>query len=112
MEKRWNDITGKMRVFAKEYEGRMSYSTSLSNKKEDGTYDNMYVSVQFKKGNEPQIGEKGTEINVNNGFISFFKTKDDTSRIKVVIMEYTTDSANDEPQFVTISDDELKDLPF
>lgn len=105
MEKRWNDINGKMRVFKKEFEGRTSYSTSLSNKKEDGTYENMYLTVQFKKDNQPNVGEKGLDINIKNGFVSFFKTNDGNTRLKLVITEYT--SNDNDGEFLTVSDEEL-----
>ena len=110
MEKRWNDITGKMRVFKKTYENGDSYTTSLSNKKEDGTYENMYLTVQFKKDNIPTIEEKGTEIDVTKGFISFYKTKEGMPKVKLVVTEYAT-GIEDEGKFIELSDN-AEDLPF
>lgn len=109
MEKRWNDITGKMRVFKHTYEDKDSFTTSLSNKKEDGTYENMYLTVQFKKDNIPTIEEKGTEIVVTKGFISFYKTKEGMPKVKLVVTEYTTDN---EAQFVEIQPEDIDSLPF
>ncbi len=46
------------------------YSTSMSNKKMDGTYDNGYMGLNFKKGTD--IPNK-TKINVKNGWLTFNK---------------------------------------
>lgn len=108
MEKRWSDITGKIRVFKKTYEEKDSYTTSLSNKREDGTYENMYLSVQFKKDNIPAIEEKGTELNIVKGFLSFYKTKEGMPKIKLVVTEYETTDG----EFVEIQPDQLDNLPF
>lgn len=42
-------IVGTTRIFAKEINGKTLYSTSVSSKKQDGTYDKMYISVQLPK---------------------------------------------------------------
>jgi hypothetical protein len=46
----------------------------------------MYLSVQFKKGNEP-VEEKAT-IKINDGFFSMYKNKVGISFPKFVIMNY------------------------
>ena len=75
-------ISGETMIFKND---KGYYETSISNKKEDGTYENMYVSVNFKKGLEV---ENKTKINILDGFISFFKTKEGLPKIKLVILSF------------------------
>lgn len=93
-------ISGEMMIFAND----KGYSTTISNKKEDGTYDNMFISVNFRKG--VSVANK-TKINVINGFLSFYKTKDGLAKVKIVIMDFenTNNTNNNE----TATED---DLPF
>jgi hypothetical protein len=79
------NISGKTRIFKNE----KGLYTTISNKKDDGTYENMYISVNFKKGIEL---ENNTEINITKAFLSFYKTKDGLPKLKIVVMEYTTDA--------------------
>lgn len=46
------NINGKCRVFRKDFDTRIAYTTGISNKKDDGTYDSMYVSLQLPKGTD------------------------------------------------------------
>lgn len=94
-------VTGKTRIFKNEYNGRLNYTTSISNKKEDGTYENMYLSVQFKKGQETE-----GNIEIKDGFLSFYKTKEGLPKLKVVILDYAKEEQND---FTSIP---AEDLPF
>ena len=74
-------ITGETMIFSND----KGFSTTISNKKEDGTYENMFIPVNFKKGIE--VPNK-TKINVLDGFLSFYKTKDGLPKIKAVIMSF------------------------
>ena len=94
-------VTGKTRIFKNEYNGRTNYTTSISNKKEDGTYENMYLQVQFKKGMETE-----GNIDIKDGFLSFYKTKEGMPKIKLIILDY----AKEQGDFETLSPD--ADLPF
>src|SRR5574344_1431591 len=82
------NITGKIKVFKKD---KGFYSTSINNKKQDGTYEYMYVSVQFHKGIEV---ENKSEINIISGFLSFnsYKTKngEEKKELKIVVQDFTT----------------------
>ena len=78
------NINGKVIIYKNDY----GYSTAISNKKQDGTYERMYVSLQLPKNIEL---ENRTVIEITNGFLSFFKTKDGLSKIKIIVMEFTTD---------------------
>lgn len=91
------NVTGKTKIFKND----RGYSTSIGTKKEDGTYDNMYLGVTFKKG----LGEveNGTEINITDGFLTFWKDKNGLAHPKVVIMGY---------QEINVIADNTDDLPF
>lgn len=59
-------------IFRKDVSGYTHYTIELSNKKQDGTYENGYINCRFKKDVEL---ENQTKIIIKNGFISFYKTK-------------------------------------
>ena len=91
-------VTGEILIFKND---KGAYSTSISKKKEDGTYENMKISVNFKKGTEL---ENKTKINITNGFLSFWKNNQGLPQLKLVVMEFekeTNENENIEP-----------DLPF
>lgn len=83
-----------------------NYTTSISNKLLDGTWQNAPILVQFKKGTEL---ENKTKINITNGFMSFFKGQDDKPVFKIVVLEFTQvgDAAED-----TSSSFDSDSLPF
>lgn len=71
------NINGKCKVFAKEFDGRMVYSTSVGRKKQDGTWVNQFVSLKFlenRKIADPQLPD-GTMIHVKDGWISCYESK-------------------------------------
>ena len=91
------NILGQTRIFKKEINGRDVFSTSISNKKEDGTYENMYVGVQFKKDEQPNVWIKSIKdeqtinscnIDIKKGFLSFYLDKNGAEHIKFIILEY------------------------
>jgi hypothetical protein len=96
-------VIGKIRIFKNEFNGKVNYSTSISNKKEDGTYDKMYLSVQFKKGMETE-----GDIDIKDGFLSFFKTKEGLPKLKLVILDY----AKEQSDFIDVPDGSAEELPF
>jgi len=63
------NVTGDGMVFAKEYNGRMYYTMGLSHKKPDGTYENGYISVKFRK--DVAVPNK-TKITNINGWVDFY----------------------------------------
>ena len=79
-------VSGKTRIFKNEYNGNTFYNTSISRKLEDGTYKNMSVSVQFRKGEETE-----GEIEIKDGFLTFYEDKNGMSKVKVVVLEYAQD---------------------
>ena len=56
-------------IFKREYQGNTFYSVGLSKKKQDGTYDNGYMSCQFKKG--VSLEDK-TKIYIKHAWLSFY----------------------------------------
>ena len=54
-------VSGETMIFTND----KGYSTTISNKKEDGTYENMFIAVNFRKG--VSVDNK-TKINITNGF--------------------------------------------
>ena len=95
-------VIGKTMIFRKEYEGKNIYSTNISNKDINGEYTNMYISVQLPKGIEL---ENKTMIEIQKGFISFYKTRECLTKLKLVIMEFTTEN-NELPEL------DSSELPF
>ena len=62
------NISGETMIFAQEKKGYKFYSTSLGSKNQDGTWDNAFLNVQFKKGVEI---EDRAKIDIKKGFLSF-----------------------------------------
>ena len=79
------NISGSMRIFKKEYEGRASYTTTIGKKNEAGEYENLYITVQLPKD---VVLENNTMINVTKGFLSFYKTRENLPKIKIVIQAF------------------------
>ena len=84
--KRWSDLTGLMRVYAREVKYKkngkpasfLKFSTSLGVKNEDGEWDNLYFDVRFMKGDAPEADDgMKFEIEIAKAFLTFdiFQTK-------------------------------------
>lgn len=106
------NITGETMIFKND---KGFYSTSMSKKMVDGTYQSTYIPVQFKKGVEV---ENKTTINITKGFLSFDKytpkgaTKETTSW-KIIVTEFIVAGASGltaKGSEFEISSDDL--LPF
>ena len=95
------NITGKTICYKNDY----GYSTAISNKKQDGTYERMYVNLQLPKGVEV---ENKTYIEITKGFLAFYKDKNGMSKIKIVAMEIKQDEPKQEENYFTSE----SDLPF
>lgn len=95
------NITGKTKIF----KGKYGYSCSISNKKQDGSYNTMFMQIQLPKGIE--IEDKST-IEIIRGFISFYENKDGNKIPKIVAMEIKQDEPKQEENYFTPE----SDLPF
>lgn len=93
-------IVGTTRIFAKEINGKTLYSTSVSSKKQDGTYDRMYIAVQLPKNT---VLQNNTDITILEGFMSFYKSQEGLAKIKIVVMKFEKEEAAEE---------EKSELPF
>lgn len=68
-----SEITGETFVNAFDNQYGKRYSITLSKKNADGNWENGYISAQFKKD---VVLNSGTKINVKNGWLTFYKNKD------------------------------------
>lgn len=84
------NITGKTLVYRNEY----GYSTTISKKNQDGSYDKMYVTLQLPKGVEI---ENKTYIEITKGFLTFYKDKNGLPKLKIVVMEFQKENQETEP---------------
>lgn len=79
------DISGDTMIFAKDYNGKMLYSTSLSKKDKDGEWENGFIPVQFRRG--VAVANK-TKIEIQNAWLSFYKDKDKRTVPYIFISEF------------------------
>lgn len=84
------------------YKGQFGYSTLLKNNE-----DKMYVQVSFKRGEEPT--EEKLQINIKDGFLSFYKDKNGLAKPKIMILEYEKLGAEETTEYTDPFGD---DLPF
>ena len=90
----------KLTVFKNQY----GYSTLAKNGE-----DKMYIQVQFKKGQEPNIDK--ARIEIKDAFFSMYKNKAGFSFPKLVVMDYTVEEETQQQNdFYPPIDD--SDLPF
>lgn len=111
-EQLWNNIRGKMRVWASEFGNKkkswLNFSTSIGKKNDDDEYDNLYFDVMFKKDEAPDVEEGAFEIKVKKGFITLKVYNDGSIHPAVMVMEYDLIDGEDEDE----DEDEDDDLPF
>lgn len=62
-------------IFRRDFENRVSYSVGLTKKKEDGTFENGYIPVRFRKDTELK---NQTKIKIEEAWIDFFKVEKKT----------------------------------
>lgn len=89
-------------------DGTYNFTYSISNKKQDGSYEYMSKRIRFMKDKEP---EDSCEIMVEDAFQGFF-TMNDKQYDYIMVMKYETLSGKDtvkDNEELAINDD---DLPF
>jgi len=99
-------VTGGAMIFAKDFDNGRSYSTSVGRRLQDGTYENMFIQVNFRKD---VVVEDRTKIKILDGFLSFYKNKNGLCFPKIVILSFETVEDNEELDNQIMSDE---DLPF
>ena len=82
------NITGKTMIFRKDFDGRPSYSRSISSKDIDGKWISIFENVNMPKGTD--LPNK-TKIEVTKGFEGVYEKRDGTKGRKIVVVEYKTD---------------------
>ena len=87
--------------------GNVSWSYSISTKKQDGSYDYMSKRLKFMKDKEPS---DSCDIMINNSFLSFYE-KDGNKYDYLMVLDYDviSENSNTTVDEVTLTDD---DLPF
>lgn len=108
-------VTGKARIYRKDFDGKPRYTTQLSKKDKDGNWINGYIGIQFNKGVE--LPDK-TDIELINAWIDFYLTKDNKTVTQIRCTEFECES-QDVPRtkppeipegFAALEDDD--DIPF
>lgn len=103
-----NNIEGKAKVWAKQFEGWTAYSIGFSNKNQKGEWITSYLPVKFKAG--VQV-ENGTEINYR-GFLTTGEGKDKNyTFIRITEFRMAGDdlAAPQKNEFAKLTED---DIPF
>lgn len=103
------NIVGKTKVFRNENNGNVYYTTSISNKNKEGKYEYMTVDIQLPRGTEL---ENKTDIDVTNGFLSFYKTKNGFAKVKYVVMDFIVVGNNETQNDFFPPTDDSDELPF
>lgn len=80
-----SNVTGTTKIFAHENNGRKNYSTALSKKQQDGTWDYGYINVQFRKGVDISDRQR---IEIKNGWLTFYKTRDGKTVPYIFVNEF------------------------
>ena len=104
-------------IFRKEIDGKILYSIGLSHKKQDGSWENGYMTCRFQK--DTNIADK-TKIKLIQAWLDFY-TKDKKTYPYVFINKYETVSEstplpqNTKTEYDNMQTDiklEDSDLPF
>lgn len=96
-------ITGEITIFKND---KGYYSTGISNKLMDGSYENAYLPVQFKKGTELDNKDR---IIINSAFLSFYKNQEGKPVYKIVVTDFEKEGDAKEPECGYADNN---DLPF
>lgn len=92
------NVTGEdIMVFAKEYNGRTSYSLGVSSRKyENGRktdeWIKAYMYVQFPRDDAPRDREK---IDIKKAFFSAYENRDGGTGFKLIVQEWCPHGKND-----------------
>lgn len=104
----FQEIDNKM-IFKRENEYGSFYSMGISKKLEDGSYENGYIDVRFRKDIEL---DNMTKINIKESWLTFY-LKDDgehkTTKPYIFINDFEIVEENNSSDESIIDDD---DLPF
>lgn len=114
-------VSGRTKIFRRDTrlsDGTLypNYSTSVGKKRQDGSWENAYINVGFRRGTDIP---NGTEIDVINGFLTFdMAKKDGKTRIywKIFVMDYELPNSGASgplvPDYDEVFEPDLDDTPF
>jgi hypothetical protein len=98
----------KYRVFRYEHNGKVAYSIGASKKRQDGTYENGFKPIRFKR----DIDLKNrTDIIIKEGWEDFY-TKDNKTYWYFFINKFELASDMDAMKQVSDNFDKVEELPF
>lgn len=103
------NISGTIRIYKNQFEGKETYSTTISKKDQFGNYENLYISVQLPQGTSL---ENNSRINVTKGFLSFFKTRQGLPKIKAVVQEFEAEDPAQQPMGTPTSNYEQQAMNY
>lgn len=79
-----SNFSGEVMIFMNEREGRKSYSMGISKKLQDGSYENGFMPVQFRK--DVSLGNK-TKIEIKKAWLSFYKTTEGNRTVPYIFID-------------------------
>lgn len=94
-------FTGEVTVYKSQ---KGFYSVSISNKLMDGSWDNAFFPIQFKKD---VVLENKTDINITNGWLKFYRDKDKNPVFQIMALEFTQVGDASEDTATDFSDEPL-----
>ena len=104
------NVTGKTKIYRKDFDGRPAYSRKISAQKyengQKGAWIGEYEAVQFPNGT--QIAD-GTTIEITKAFESVYENRAGEVKRKLVVMEYKFEEVNTDRAFTALQAD---DIPF
>jgi hypothetical protein len=104
---------GNTKIFKNERDGRIYYSTQLSQKNINGEWENVYINVKFKKGVEL---ENKQDIIVKNGWLTFYKRENGLPAFSIFVNEFEIDNYEKEERLAIQSENDYTlnnaELPF
>lgn len=85
------NLSGETMVFRNEKNGNVRYSTSIGRKLQDGSYENAFIPLKFRKGTE--IAHKEL-ITITQGFLSFWTRNDEyhTPVWELVVLDFNQEA--------------------
>lgn len=103
-------IRGEATIYRTDKWGYPSYSVKLSNQF-DGAWQNKFLNVGLPKDTEL---ENKTKIKINNGFLSFYKTRSGEFLDKIIITSFdiVNDTIGDIDIPTSNTEEYNTDLPF
>lgn len=105
------NVTGKTRIFRRDFNGRPAYSRRISAQEYDngvkGDWMNMYENVQFPQNTD--LPDK-TDIEVTKAFETLYRNRNGEIMRKLVVQEYRVLELGQEQQIPTGFDE--ADVPW